>query len=94
MPQITALPGTPFTATAGPQRQPDVYDILTDKASSTMASKKLGGPPPAGIMAGSKAGEATNVFSVSAAKGEEKRARVFLERVKTILQVEPGRLIL
>ena len=93
MPQITALPGTPFTATAGPQRQPDVYDILTGKASSTMASKRLGGPP-AGIMAGSKAGEATNVFSVSAAKGEEKRARVFLERVKTILQVEPGRLIL
>ncbi|KAK3174412.1 hypothetical protein OEA41_001658 [Lepraria neglecta] len=93
MPQITALPGTPFTATAGPQRQPDIYDILTGKASSTVASKRLD-EPPAGIMAGSKAGEATNVFSVSAAKGEEKRARVFLERVKTILQVEPGRLIL
>lgn len=93
MPQITALPDTPFIATAGPQRQPDIYDILTGRASSTMASKRLGGPP-AGIMAGSKVGEATNVFSVNAAKGEEKRARVFLERVKTILQVEPGRLIL
>lgn len=72
---------------------PDVYDILIGRSSPLAASKGLGVPPP-GIMAGSNAGEATNVFSVSAAKGEEKRARVFLERVKTILQVEPGRLIL
>lgn len=37
---------------------------------------------------------ALNVFSVRVPKGEEKRARVFLERVKTVLQIEPGRLIL
>ncbi len=93
IPQITALPTTPFTERSRPQRQPDVYDLLTGKSAPLAASNGLGMPPP-GIMAGSKAGEATNVFSVSAAKGEEKRARVFLERVKTILQVEPGRLIL
>ena len=45
-------------------------------------------------MASSGSGETMNVFSISVAKGEEKRARVFLERVKTILQVEPGRLVL
>jgi hypothetical protein len=93
MPQITALPGNPFTEKAGPRRQLDIYDLLTGKASSTMASRSIGVPPP-GIVVGSKPGEATNVFSVSATKGEEKRAKVFLERVKTILQVEPGRLIL
>ncbi|KAK4696694.1 hypothetical protein P7C71_g1257, partial [Lecanoromycetidae sp. Uapishka_2] len=93
MPQITALPTTPIARRPVPRQQPDVYDILTDKISSKRASEGLGIPPP-DIMAGSKAGEATNVFSVSAARGEEQRVRVFLERVKTILQVEPGRLIL
>lgn len=91
MPQITALPTMPFAQRPGPQKQPDIYDILTSQLSSIGASRGLGTPPP-GILAGSK--EATNVFSVSATKGEEQRARVFLERVKTILQVEPGRLIL
>lgn len=92
MPQITALPTKPFTERAGPQRQPDIYDILTGR-SSTASTKDPGLPPP-GVMAGSKTGQSTNVFSVSAAKGEETRARVFLQRVKTILQVEPGKLIL
>ena len=90
IPQITALPSTPLPKKPGPRREPDVYDILTGTAS---AKKGIAMPPP-GIMAGSNSGDATNVFSVSAAKGEEKRARVFLEKVKTILQVEPGRLIL
>ena len=93
IPQITALPSTPLFEKPGPRREPDVYDILTGTASSTAAKRGIPMPPP-GIMAGSNSGEATNVFSVSAAKGEEKRARIFLERVKTILQVEPGRLIL
>lgn len=93
MPQITALPARPFTDGAGPRRQPDVYDILTGKSSTTALTKGTPFPPP-GVMAGSNTGESTNVFSVSAAKGEEKRARVFLERVKTNLQVEPGKLVL
>lgn len=92
-PQITALPTKPFTERAGPRRQQDIYDMLTGRSSTTALTKKFGIQPP-GMMAGSKTGESTNVFSVSAAKGEEKRARVFLERVKTILQVEPGRLVL
>jgi hypothetical protein len=35
-----------------------------------------------------------NVFSVTVPVGEEKRARTFLERVKTVLQIEPGKLVL
>lgn len=96
IPQITALPSRPMaTGTVAPGRkgeEADVYDILTGRSAAPSARRVS--VPPAGIMGGSKAGDSTNVFSVSAAKGEEKRARTFLERVKTILQVEPGRLIL
>lgn len=92
LPQVTALPAKSFMERAGPRRQPDAYEMLTG-TSSTASARGVSVPPP-GIIAGSKTGESTNVFSVSAAKGEEKRARTFLERVKTILQVEPGRLVL
>ena len=95
-PQITALPSRPISSErVGPKRkekEADVYDILTRKPTPS-PTRKIG-VPPAGIMGGSKAGDSTNVFSVGAVKGEEKKARTFLERMKTILQVEPGRLIL
>lgn len=93
LPQVTALPAKPFMKKAGPQRQPDVYDLLTGKSSTTFSMEGNRVPLP-GIKVDSNTCDLTNVFSVSAAKGEEKRARVFLERVKTILQVEPGKLIL
>ncbi|KAL3492501.1 hypothetical protein BJX62DRAFT_202735 [Aspergillus germanicus] len=37
---------------------------------------------------------ALNVFSLTVPVGEEKRARTFLERVKTLLTVEPARLVI
>jgi hypothetical protein len=94
-PQITALPPTPMASVAKnikPNRQPDVIDMLTGRTSAASV-KGLPMPPP-GMMAGSAPGASTNVFSVNVPRGEEKRAKVFLERVKTILQVEPGRLVL
>ncbi|KAL8952739.1 MAG: hypothetical protein Q9222_001388 [Ikaeria aurantiellina] len=91
IPQITALPTTIAKAPSGPPKTPDIMDILTGSHSQPRRLP-IGAPPP-GIMVDPKSGPATNVFSVSVAKGEEKRARVFLERVKTILQVEPGRLV-
>ncbi|KAL9128094.1 MAG: hypothetical protein Q9217_003147 [Psora testacea] len=96
IPQITALPPESLTAPKiepGVARHQDIYDILTANRPPYVAIEGLSAPP-SGITAGSEAGEGMNVFSVTAAKGEEKRARAFLERVKTILQVEPGRLIL
>jgi len=33
------------------------------------------------------------VFSINVPKGDEKRGQVFLERVKTVLEAEPGRLV-
>lgn len=94
-PQITALPPRPMASVAKiekPSRQPDIIDILTGRTSA-VSVRGLPLPPP-GMMAGSTPGASTNVFSVSVPKGEEKRAKVFLERVKTVLQVEPGRLVL
>lgn len=92
IPQITALLPTPLSKSVPrPPKKMDIIDILTS-AGSMAPSRPVRVPPP-GIMASSGSGEAMNKFSVSVAKDEEKRARVFLERVKTILQVEPGRLV-
>lgn len=93
LPQVTALAAKPLIKEAGPQRKPDVYDLLTGKSPSTISIERNRVPLPS-IKVDSNSCDLTNVFRVSAAKGEENRARVFLERVKTILQVEPGKLIL
>ncbi|KAL8796622.1 MAG: hypothetical protein Q9195_001012 [Heterodermia aff. obscurata] len=94
-PQITALPPAPMISRLAPSnssRQPDVIDILTGQP---LATTRKGLPkPPRSVVAGPTQGAPTNVFSLSVSKGEEKRAKVFLERVKTILQIEPGRLII
>ena len=37
---------------------------------------------------------ASNVFTVTVPPADERRGKVFLERVKTILEVEPGRLVM
>ena len=91
-PQVTALSPTLMTsrlAPSKPSRKPDVIDTLTGQAWATRGLSK----PHQGVMAGPAQGASTNVFSLSVPKGEEKRAKVFLERVKTILQIEPGRLL-
>ena len=77
-------------------KKPDIIDLLTTRKTSSSVSAKGPGTtsPLPGIMAGAGVDGASNVFSVSVGKGEEKRARVFLERVKTVLQVEPGRLVI
>lgn len=90
-PQITALPSAPLRTGLRPDlKGPDIIDILT----GTRSAPGLGSPPH--ISAGASTGTllSTNVFSVTVPKGEEQRARVFLERVKTILQVGPGSLVL
>ncbi len=102
IPQITALPSTTTSfAPAAPASRalprkgtqgPDIIDILTGKAP-LKPTRKSAGLSPVGIAASPATG-AMNVFSVTVPTGEEKRARTFLERVKTVLQVEPGRLVL
>jgi len=90
LPQITALPATavatvPRVRTV--QQKVDVIDFLSGKVRSTapkrVAPTPVKGPPGT-----------TSVFSVSVPKGDEKRAKVFLERVKEVLEEEPGSLVL
>ena len=75
-----------------PSQQPDIIDILTGRAGP--ASRARSRPAPPSISAGSAPGHALNLFSLTVPVGEELRARTFLERMKTVLHVEPGRLVL
>jgi hypothetical protein len=91
MPQIIALPPTAVAtmprASPAPSKKVDILDILSGKKPASKAQRSLATSLP-GLAA------TTNIFSVTVAKGDEKRARVFLERVKSVLEEEPGRLIL
>ncbi|KAL3419631.1 pyruvate dehydrogenase e2 component (dihydrolipoamide acetyltransferase) [Phlyctema vagabunda] len=87
-PQITALP-VPSLATRSsktPAKKVDILDILAGASRPVPRSRPLSALP--GVSAN------VNLFSVSVPKGDEKRAQVFLDRVKAVLEVEPGRLIL
>lgn len=88
VPQVTALPPATVSSTRAPVfRKPDVLDILTAKKASARGSK-------ASAVGGTEAVVGPlNVFSVSVPKGDEKRGRVFLERIRSVLEVEPGRLV-
>lgn len=93
IPRITALPppNSTLSLPRQPAKQPDIIDILTgSRAKATQ-------PPPSTtsrIPGAMGVGGAENVFSVSVKKGEETRAQVYLERVKSVLEVEPGRCVL
>ncbi|TID20610.1 hypothetical protein E2P81_ATG05246 [Venturia nashicola] len=90
-PQVIALPdpsaGLSFAKKAGKKSDPfDAIVGLSGKQKSAVRSK-------------SKVPESLgteNVFSLSVVKGteEERRAKVFLERVKSLVEVDPGRLVL
>lgn len=100
LPQITALPSTSFTTRPPPRaRKADIIDILSGNATRMPSSRRAASTsastltsPVGGSI--STTGGAVNVFSVTVEAGEERRARTFLERIKTVLQVEPGRLVL
>ncbi|PIB02053.1 Pyruvate dehydrogenase complex protein X component, mitochondrial [Cercospora beticola] len=82
-PQITGL-STPSLMKTKPTKQADIIDIL--------APKKKPAAVPASIPAGISAKD--NIFSVVAQDGEEERATEYLERMKLVLEKEPGRLVL
>lgn len=101
VPQITTLPisRTPAptaqrtallrqTPTAAARKTVDVLDALIGSSAQTTRRPTLAPAALAG------AGGADNVFSVTVKKGEEKRAQVYLDRVKTVLEVDPGSCVL
>lgn len=94
LPSIMPAPaGTPLRAK--PVRKPkqaDIIDVLTGRAGPLNTNKTAAAVSKM-IAAGGPAG-AVNVFTLRVPAGEERRARIFLERMKTVLQVEPGKLVL
>jgi pyruvate/2-oxoglutarate dehydrogenase complex dihydrolipoamide acyltransferase (E2) component len=105
LPQIDAFPVLPQSTRqpASSSRSPrlgttaakkiDILDILSGKVTPRRAAAPLSTASTPGRTLTTSDG-AVNVFSLTVPKGEEKRARTFLERVKTVLQVEPGKLVL
>lgn len=86
VPQITALGPTPIMASRSSPRKQDIIDLLSAKPAAPRKASKVAGP--IGAVA------PHNVFSVMAQKGEEKRVQKYLERMKKVLEAEPGRLVL
>ena len=101
-PQISALPTTAAAAAASSsagalqtKKRPssvDVLDILSGKVKATTTAR----PASAARRQQQSPAVSTgiNYFTVSVPKAEEKRAMVFLERLKVVLENEPGRLVL
>ncbi|KAF1366024.1 hypothetical protein EJ07DRAFT_161078 [Lizonia empirigonia] len=85
VPQVTSLPPSIVSTRSSSFKKPDVLEILAGKKSVARGVKTVGGAE--------RTVGTLNVFSVSVPKGDEKRGRVFLERVKAVLEAEPGRLV-
>lgn len=84
-PQITGLPATPVAAAQRAVRKPDIIDLLTSRPVPKKSAKLAGA---AGVVM------PLNVFSVVTPRGDEKRAQEYLDRMKKVLEAEPGRLVL
>lgn len=87
LPEITALSPAPPPALK-PAKKPDIIDILSAPKSRKAEIPVEDIPAALGVSAGD------NIFSVSAKAGEEERVTEYLERLKTTLEKEPGRLVL
>ncbi|KAF2110158.1 hypothetical protein BDV96DRAFT_615458 [Lophiotrema nucula] len=86
-PQVTALPPTSLRASRPSSlKKPDIIDILAGK-------KVFARPAKAPISDAVRVVAPVNVFSVSVPKGDERRAQLFLQRIKAVLEAEPGRLV-
>ncbi|KAK4106772.1 hypothetical protein N658DRAFT_461682 [Parathielavia hyrcaniae] len=87
IPQIgTYPPSSALQARPAPAKKADVIDILAGPSKPKPALKKTA------VLPGASTGP--NIFSLQVPKSEERRAHVFLERVKVVLENEPGRLVL
>lgn len=89
IPEINTVPVEEFeTLTEEEEQEDDIIDILSGNASRYHNFASVAVPEPA------KAPAALNVFSLTVPAGEERRAKSFLDRLSTVLTVDPGRLVL
>ncbi|RMZ69774.1 pyruvate dehydrogenase x component [Pyrenophora seminiperda CCB06] len=89
----SVMPSRGVNAAKGGKGKSDILDLLAGKkVVKGKAQAQAQGMQKVGL--GSKEGAGPhNVFSVSVPRGDEGRGRVFLERVKSVLEGEPGRLV-
>ena len=89
LPQIAALPPSSFTGVAPKPKAPaaDIIDILASRSAKKSPPARMAPAPPS-VSTG------INTFSLTVPKGEEKRAQTFLAKMKTVLEQDPGRLVL
>jgi len=86
-PSISPLPGKGTAVEVG-KKEVDIFDILVGGAAADVVSKKKPAGPTEGIIAGGE-----NLLSLKVPVAEEERARVFLGRVKTLLEKRPEQLV-
>lgn len=95
VPKITALP--PPSENHAPRSKANARDVIDEltgppaRESHGIAKMTFGA---ANVAAAETPSAGGNIFSLSVQKVEEKRARTYLERVKTVLEAEPGRCVL
>jgi hypothetical protein len=89
VPEINTVPLDEFEGidedVSGSQ-EVDIIDILSGNVSPSYKSSYV--EPKAATAS------ALNVFSLTVPVGEERRAKTFLDRLNTVLTVDPGRLVL
>lgn len=89
LPQIFALPPTSLLTPRPTQtRRADIIDVLAG------TWRKPAAPKPVTSLAPGISPTTQNLFSLTVPPSEEKRAKVFLQRVKLILEAGPERLVL
>jgi hypothetical protein len=88
IPEINAAPAPSAAPERAPPSPPNLIDFLCNMPSRRTVA------PSTSIVKQSPAGSAVNVFSVTVPVGDERRATIFLDRIRTALQADPGRLVL
>ena len=86
VPQVSALPPPSLLAPRVATKKLDVIDILAGSSRAAAPKRRASALP--GVSS------EHNVYSLVVPKAEERRARVFLERFKLVLEKDPGRLVL
>ncbi|KAH0548671.1 hypothetical protein GP486_007785 [Trichoglossum hirsutum] len=89
-PHVNALPTSPTPTQKQSTRTSDIIDILTSTTAHRAPAAGSRGQSASPLSAHAP----TNVISVTVPAGDERRGRVFLGRVKSYLESEPGRLVL
>ena len=90
MPQISPLSEASLRPTGADKiaiQEQDILNILINNTNEATTTKV---PTVSSL----NRSEITDIFTVTAAKGEERRADIFLKRVKSMLEGNPGNLIL